>query len=107
MTARKCADAQELARLSRYDLIIIDRYLPDCDGLSLCKEMHDLHPFIPIIFETADARSSIRQEAFQAGANAFIEKPIDLELLVETIRRLLIDRPQAQSGDQTSPEVSI
>ncbi|MDZ8052788.1 MAG: response regulator [Aulosira sp. ZfuCHP01] len=46
-------------------------------------------PSIPLIICSADARSSTRQQAMQADAQAFFIKPIDFDLLVEAIAQLI------------------
>lgn len=71
------------------DLILIDIRLPDTDGYTLAREIRNLRPDIPIIAQTAYAMSSDQVKSLEAGCNDYIPKPINKELLIAKIRRLL------------------
>ncbi len=72
----------------RPDAVILDVMLPGLDGFSICRRIRGLYPG-PILFLTA--RDSRRDEvsAFEAGADDFVRKPADPEILVARIRALL------------------
>jgi len=73
------------------DLILMDVSLPTMNGLEATNEIKkrsDLR-HIPVIVVTALAMKSDREAAFSAGCDAFLTKPLDEELLVNTIRSLL------------------
>jgi len=87
--AASCQEALRYIHNDSFDLILIDCLLPDGDGIGLCKQIRVFYPHTPIIFHSGDARTSVREEAIAAGANVFIEKPVELELLEETVKNLL------------------
>ncbi len=55
-------------------------------GVELCKKIRQYDAHTPIIFYSAAAFQSDQEEAFDAGAHAYITKPATLEEVVETIR---------------------
>lgn len=90
-TARTVEEALGLARSLEFDLYVLDKRLPDGTGLELCKKLNAQTPGIPCIFYTGDAYEIHRQEALQAGADAFVAKP-DLEGLIKAVEELLAQR---------------
>ena len=73
--------ALTLARADGFALYVIDNRLPDGDGIELCHYLRALHPLKPIVFYSADAYPVHHQEAIEAGANAYIDKPHIHELI--------------------------
>lgn len=72
------------------DLVILDLGLPIKDGWATIKWLAQNHPLLPVIIITG--RSEQRTLAQNAGAAALMEKPLDVPLLLQTIRELL-DEP--------------
>ncbi len=86
---------QALALASRQpDLVILDVNLPDLDGIECCRRLRRLDPHVPVLFLTA-ATAARRAEAMAAGGNGFLQKPFEIEELLETIARLLAERSAA------------
>ena len=81
-----------------FDLYILDAILPDMSGFDLCREIRMLEPQSRIIFYTAAASENDRNKAEDAGADAFLVKPNDIDMLAETVARLL---NQAARNSQT------
>jgi CheY-like chemotaxis protein len=84
-------DALEIVRKQQVDCIILDIMMPGIDGISVCKSIKQ-HPKtrdIPIAIITAYYDDLIERRSFQAGANAFLKKPIDHEDLLEVINELI------------------
>lgn len=71
------------------DLIIMDLSLPEMDGWTATRLIkgNPKTAFIPLIALTAHALPSDRQRAMDAGCDDYITKPMDLEELLEAIRR--------------------
>jgi CheY-like chemotaxis protein len=88
-TAGTAAEALELIAAGRFDLYLLDNWLPGGGGVELCRRIRDSDPSIPIVFYSGAALESEREEALAAGAQAYLVKPGDVSLLVETVRRLL------------------
>jgi len=69
------------------DLVILDLILPDVDGRSLLTEMRE-HPetaAVPIVVVTARVGAESRQDCYQLGADAFVEKPFDPDELAADV----------------------
>lgn len=76
-----------------YDLVIIDRMLPETDGITICRVLREQKKKVPIIFLTAKDKISDRVEGLDAGADDYLVKPFAFEELLARIRALL-RRPQ-------------
>jgi two-component system cell cycle response regulator DivK len=76
--------------VQRPDVILLDMQLPDLDGFSIAEQLKrrvETHA-IPIIAVTADALSVTEERALASGCDAYLTKPIDVALLLETIDRV-------------------
>ena len=70
----------------RPDLLLIDIFLPDADGTSVLKRLHQSNDNVPpaiIVSQRADTRARLR--AVRAGAVAFFEKPLNISKLIDKI----------------------
>ena len=76
-------------QLHQTSCLIVDVQMPDMNGLQLQRHLASSGYKIPIVFITAYDNKESRQQAMQAGAVAFLSKPFDDELLLETIRGTL------------------
>jgi len=75
-TARTLAEARECLALADYDVLLVDRGLPDGDGIALSS-----FAVVPIIFTTALGTVRDRIEGLNAGADDYVVKPFDLDEL--------------------------
>lgn len=90
-------EALERARALRPDIIISEVLVPKLDGLALCRTVKkdpDLCATVVLIFSIL----AVRQRAEDAGADAFLMKPLAERRLVDTVRQLLVLR--AKSDDR-------
>lgn len=69
-----------------WDLILLDRNLPDGDGIELCREIRAADPHAYIVMLTANSSDAAKLEGFAYGADDYIAKPAHLEELVARIR---------------------
>lgn len=76
--ANGAAQALELFNEQGADIALIDFNMPDCDGLELAADLHELSPTMPIAIITANIQDEIIARAREVGA-AFIGKPITPE----------------------------
>ena len=85
--------ALRLIRLSPVDLVIADVKMDPMDGITFVRTLRqDERPRIrdvPVVMLTGDRSEEIRKRGLEAGANAFVTKPIDPRTLLETIGRVL------------------
>jgi len=78
-----------------YDLILMDVTLPKLDGVRLCQRLRDRGYFSPILMLTARDTSLDKVIGLDAGADAYMVKPFNLQELLAQIRALL---RRGQSG---------
>ena len=72
------------------DVILLDRRLPDADGVELCRRLREQRgDEIPVIFLTADRSPQLEAEARTAGATDFLHKPFSPADLLERLARLV------------------
>jgi len=72
-----------------YDLIILDRMLPEVDGIKICQALRKKQIHIPVIMLTAKDKIGDRVEGLNAGADDYLIKPFAFEELLARIRALL------------------
>jgi CheY-like chemotaxis protein len=83
----------DTALFLRPDLIVTDIQMPGADGVHVVRRVRDTTSLekIPILVTTAFGTGTATF-SLQLGANAYEPKPIDLESLLTTVKRLLADR---------------
>lgn len=76
------------------DVLLLDLMMPDINGFTILRQLraNDVTHSLPIIILTAKADQQTRDETQQAGANAFLTKPVNAGALVEHIRKALDTR---------------
>jgi len=89
--AQSIEEALATAHTQEFDLYVVDKRLPDGSGTDLCRMLTEGTPGVPCILYTGDAYEIHRQEAFAAGARAYVPKP-DIDALIETVHRLMSER---------------
>ena len=89
----ECVDMLEKAASGTYQIILMDVQMPVMNGYDaarVIRRMDDPQKAnIPIVAMTANAFSEDRQAALDAGMNDHIAKPIDMNILVSTLRKYL------------------
>ena len=86
----------DMARSESPDAILLDLMIPKIDGFKVCRLLKFDRAFenIPVIIFSARGSDADKKMAEQVGASAYMVKPFNLDVFVETIQRLL--------GPQTS-----
>jgi DNA-binding response OmpR family regulator len=87
--ARNFAEGLRFATEKYFDLYILDNWLPDGNGIDLCKLIRKFDPHTPILICSAAAYEADIREGMSAGAQAYFVKPIDFEELQLTVARLI------------------
>lgn len=81
------------AKPNQYDLILMDIQMPLMDGYEATRQIRKLEnpetANIPIVAITANAFEEDRQKALEAGMNEHVSKPIDMERLLEIMKKVL------------------
>jgi DNA-binding response OmpR family regulator len=76
------------------ELYVLDAQMPDASWLMLCERIRAADVRAPIVVFSGKGSSSDKEEAFRAGANAYVVKH-ELTELVETVKRLLLELPES------------
>lgn len=76
----------------RVDLVLVDLGLPDEDGYGLVRHLRSASPGLAIIILSGYRRASDRDRGLEAGADAYLTKPLDPSALLETMAGLLSGR---------------
>lgn len=93
----------------KIDLVLLDIWMPGKDGLEVLTIIKEKWPSIPVVMISGHATIATAIKATRLGALDFIEKPLDLEVTLHTIRRAL-GRPveelpaPATANDEDSPQ---
>jgi len=87
--ARTFDEAHRKIREEHFDLYLLDNWLPGGSGIELCRRIREMDKTTPIIFYSGAAYDSDKREAVEAGAQAYLVKPVDIARLVDTIKSLL------------------
>lgn len=72
-----------------YDLIILDRMLPEKDGLTVCSELRQAKIQTPILMLTAKTTINDRVQGLNSGADDYLPKPFSFEELLARVKALL------------------
>jgi DNA-binding NarL/FixJ family response regulator len=87
-------EAIELAEQLELDVILTDVVMPGWDGFAAIRQIKARYPLLGVVVLTLYSDADTRSKAVRAGADAFLEKGVAIETLLETIRRV---RCQASS----------
>lgn len=86
------------------DLVVLDVWLPEIDGIALLEQIKALHPGLPVVIICGHANIEAAVRATRLGASDFIEKPFSIEALLGSIERALGGAAQAaRPGASTDP----
>jgi DNA-binding response OmpR family regulator len=110
--------ALKLTHEKRFDLMVFDSRLSDGSGIDLCQHVRETDRLTPILFCSGLAYEKNKQEALNAGAQAYLVKPVSISLICETVANLIsTSRNQAaslvkaatrkDSGELAAPGVGV
>lgn len=90
-TAENAQVAREMRLAKRPDLVLLDIWMPDCDGISLLKEWGNAGLLnMPVVMMSGHGTIDTAVEATRIGAFDFLEKPIALQKLLKTVGEALM-----------------
>jgi len=87
-----CKDGEEGYKeflKGKFDICILDVMMPKKDGFSLCKDIKQINPDIPVVFLTAKALKEDVIDGFKLGADDYITKPFSMEELTYRIDAIM------------------
>jgi two-component system chemotaxis response regulator CheY len=71
------------------DLTLLDLTMEDMHGLEVLKKLREIDNQVKVVIVTADIQSFTRKEAEEAGATAFLNKPLAGELVLGTVKAIM------------------
>jgi len=100
--ATNAKEAKKVKLSQTFDLILLDIWMPDIDGLSLLKEWASNNEInCPIVMMSGHGTIDTAIEATKIGATDFLEKPISLQKLLKTISSALKNSVELRKTDKT------
>jgi len=95
--AKNAREALDVLQTARPNLILMDINMPDMDGYTLTAKIKSMPGFerIPILAITANVMRGDREKSLEAGCDGYIQKPLDVDQLVNEIERFLARSPNA------------
>jgi two-component system, OmpR family, alkaline phosphatase synthesis response regulator PhoP len=92
-----------LERGEFFDLLVLDVMLPGKDGFAVARELREKQNFIPLLMLTARSRPEDVLRGFEAGADDYLPKPFNLDILMARVGGLLRRKNWLQVTLETSP----
>jgi DNA-binding NtrC family response regulator len=107
--AENAAQARQVRDMLRPDLVLLDIWMPDVDGVTLLKEWSSAGLLsMPVIMMSGHGTIDTAVEATKVGASAFLEKPITLQKLLRAVEQALVkpnQKPAAPLARTLRPEL--
>ena len=82
-------DGFEAFRKEKFDLCLLDVMMPEMDGFTLGKKIRELDVTVPFVYITAKSMKDDMKLGYEIGADDYIVKPFDSELLIFKIKAIL------------------
>jgi two-component system, OmpR family, response regulator len=101
------SEARYAIRECQYKVVLLDRFLPDGDGLSVIPDLRAAAPGIPVIILTAAGEIAARVEGLEAGADDYLAKPFSMDELTARLRALARRAPAMQTQKVTVGALEI
>lgn len=91
ITATSAMEGMNLLEQNEVAVVLLDMMMPEMDGYETIKMLRvdPVHSEIPIIAVTAQAMTGDKERCLEAGANDYVSKPIDIDLLVRLMKPYL------------------
>ncbi len=97
--AENAAEARLARQNNTYDLVLLDIWMPDTDGVTLLKEWAGQGLLtMPVIMMSGHATIDTAVEATRIGAHSFLEKPITMQKLLKAVQQALVREPSRRAG---------
>lgn len=93
-----------LVKNQAFDLVLLDVMLPGKDGFSVAHELRQRQNFSPIMMLTARGRPEDVLKGFESGADDYLPKPFNLDILVARVGGLLRRKNWLQTASESTPQ---
>lgn len=105
--AKNGMEGFEKFKKDNYDLCILDVMMPYKDGYTLAKEIREKNQNVPIIFLTAKTMKEDVLKGYKAGADDYLNKPFDSEVLLMKIKAIIQRKSSSVSTEPAQFEFMI
>lgn len=100
--------AIELARQSRFDLVISDMRMPDMNGLALLTKLQELDADLPVLLMSGGCEAETERQARELGAFGYLLKPRMFEVMGEYVAQAIaLRRQRAAAREDFEPFASV
>jgi FixJ family two-component response regulator len=103
-TPQLCLDA---LKEERCDLLITDVNMPEITGIELLEQVRSIAPLVPVVVVTGFGSIPLAVQAVQMGAADFIEKPLDEEVLLPKIQKILASTQESNDTEISPAEQKV
>src|SRR5262249_29425934 len=92
-----------LQKREQFDLLVLDVMLPGKDGFTVARELRKAQHFIPLLMLTARGRPEDVLKGFESGADDYLPKPFNLDILIARVASLLRRKNWMQASAESVP----
>ncbi|MEM7405812.1 MAG: response regulator [Pseudomonadota bacterium] len=85
-TASDAEEALALCRVNRFDVVLLDQRMPGRSGFEVLDDLRESSPATRIIMMSAYAVDELKRNALTRGVMAFVDKPLNLEMMLDLVR---------------------
>jgi len=94
-------------RREKFDLCLLDVMMPNMDGFTLAEEIRNVDPDVPLFFLSARSMKEDLITGYKLGADDYIAKPFDSEVLLHKIKAILKRNQEIQDKNPSQIEFNI
>jgi len=89
-----------------FDAVVLDVMLPGKDGFTVVRELRQAQNYVPVLILTARGRPEDVLQGFEAGADDYLPKPFNLDILIARIESLLRRKKWLQNSEPSPPSAT-
>lgn len=101
MTANNGADAIDLCRSNRFDLILLDENMPGLSGLETLTHLKEIAPTVPVVMVTKNEEEDLMDQAIGSKIADYLIKPVNPSQVLLTLKKNIHQREIVQEVTQT------
>ena len=94
-------------RREKFDICLLDVMMPNMDGFSLAEEIRNVDPDVPLFFLSAKSMKEDILSGYKLGADDYITKPFDSEVLLHKIKAIMKRNQELQEKQHAQVEFEI
>ena len=87
-TAETTHEVLQLVAIERFDVLVLDYWMPEITGIELCRRIRTFDPITPILICSGAVTQADKDAAARAGAEGYIVKPFNSNDLIRALRSL-------------------